>query len=71
MVYAQIRNNTIQNTFILKDPSLLQYFSCDNDGNPYDSILQVDNIYPQPGIGWTFDNITWNAPPSIAPDDGS
>jgi hypothetical protein len=25
-------------------------------------LYQIDNIVPQPGIGWTFDNISWNAP---------
>jgi hypothetical protein len=67
MIYAQITNNTIMNTIILHDVSLLPFFQTDPNGNPYDSVIQIDNIYPQPGINWWFDNILWN-PPIV--DDG-
>jgi hypothetical protein len=61
-IYAQIKNNTIINTIKLDDSSLLPLFQIDPQGNPYDSVMQVDMIYPQPGIGWWFDNIIWNPP---------
>ena len=62
MVYAQILDNTIVNTIELDDSSLLPLFQSDPDGNPYDSVVQIDSIVPQPGIGWWFDNVNWNAP---------
>ena len=65
MIYAQIRNNIIINTIILDDPSLISLFSIDQNGNTYDSLVQIDNIVPQPGIGWTFDNVNWNPPTPI------
>jgi hypothetical protein len=66
MIYAQITNKIIINTIVLDDASLVSLFETDQNGNPYDSVIQIDNIVPQPGIGWTFDNISWNAP-STAP----
>jgi hypothetical protein len=62
MIYAQITNKIIINTIVLDDASLVSLFETDQNGNPYDSVIQIDNIVPQPGIGWTFDNISWNAP---------
>ena len=62
MIYAQITNNTIMNTIELNDSSILYLFNKDPNGNPYDSIVQIDNLNPQPGIGWTFDNVNWNPP---------
>lgn len=64
MIYAQMRGNKIVNTIMLDDPSLLPLFSVDQSGVPYDSVVQIDNIVPQPGIGWTFDNVNWNPPPA-------
>ena len=63
MIYAQITNNKIVNTIALDDISLLPLFSTDQSGNPYDKVVQIDNIVPQPGIGWTFDNVNWSPPP--------
>ena len=62
MIYAQIKNNVIVNTIDLDNASLLSLFQTDQNGNPYDSVLQVDGILPQPGIGWTFNNVNWNPP---------
>lgn len=67
MIYAQIRNGVIVNTIDLKDESLLSLFETDQNGTPYDLIEQVDSIVPQPGIGWTFDNVNWNPPVVIVP----
>jgi hypothetical protein len=66
MIFAQIKNNTIINTIDLEDVSLLSLFQTDQNGNPYDSVIQIDNIIPQPSIGWSFDNVNWN-PPVAAP----
>ena len=65
MIYAQIRNNTVINTLELEDSSLIYLFQNDHNGVPYDSLQLLDNMYPQPGIGWTFDNIVWNAPDAV------
>jgi hypothetical protein len=67
MIYAQISNNVIMNTFELEDASLLSLFQTDPNGNPYDSVIQVDTMTPQPGMGWTFDNVNWNPPAIPAP----
>lgn len=64
MIFAQITNNIIVNTIMLDDISLLPLFQNDPNGNPYDLILQIDNITPQPGVGWTFNSINYNAPPA-------
>lgn len=62
MVFAQIKDGIVQNTITINDISLLGLFQNDPNGNPYDLILQVDNKTPQPGIGWTFDNVNWSPP---------
>ena len=64
MIYAQISNNTIVNTIELNDESLLPLFQIDQNGNSYDSVIEIESIIPQPGIGWTFDNVNWNSPPA-------
>ena len=66
MIYAQILNNKIVNTIMLDDASLLPLFSADQNGNPYDSVVQIDTLSPQPGIGWTFNNVNWCPPPQAA-----
>ena len=62
MIYAQIRNNKIVNTIMLDDSTLIPLFSVDTSGVPYDSVLQIDNLQPMPGVNWTFDNVNWNPP---------
>ena len=62
MVFAQINNNVVVNTIVLDDMSLLPLFQSDPSGNPYDSVLQIDYVFPQPGISWTFDGIRFNPP---------
>jgi hypothetical protein len=68
MVYAQINNLEVINTVTLDDISLLSLFSNDpNTGNPYDAIIQIDNIFPQPGIGWAYINGNFTPPPPPLP----
>jgi hypothetical protein len=71
MVYAQITNNKIINIIELHDASLLSLFQTDQNGNPYDSVIQIDLMNPQPGIGWTFDNVNWNNPNTPAPAENT
>lgn len=71
MIFAQIENGMIQNTIIVKDESSLDLFQNDPiSGNPYDFIIRVDTMYPQPGIGWSFDGIMFTSPVQTVTDDG-
>ena len=70
MIFAQIKDQVIVNTILLNDYSLLSKFLYDPmTEEPYDEVLQVDTVYPQPGIGWTFDGIQFYPP--IPPNDPS
>lgn len=62
MIFAQISCGQIQNTIVLDDKSLLCLFLNDPNGFPYDFVIQVDSMYPRPGIGWSFDGISFTAP---------
>lgn len=53
------------NTLELEDSSLLSLFQNDSNEVPYDSVQRIDNMSPIPGIGWTFDNISWNSPNAV------
>lgn len=48
--YAEIQNNTIVNASVW-----------DDGANP-PGLTRIDNLNPQPGIGWTLANGTWTAP---------
>lgn len=66
MVFAQIKNGNVQNTIILDNANLLDLFSIDPiTGDPYEYVIQVDLMYPRPGIGWTFDGRIFSAPASL------
>lgn len=63
MVFAQIKNGIIKNTIVLDDESQIELFNFDPLTNdPYDEILQINQLYPRPGIGWTYDGIIFIAP---------
>lgn len=65
MVFAQIKDGLIKNTIVLSNEDI-SLFGCDPiTGIPYDLILRIDLIYPQPGIGWVFDGIQF----SVSGDD--
>lgn len=66
MIYAQIRNSTVVNTIVLNDASLICLFSTDSNGVPYDSLIQIDTLFPQPAIGWIYDGINFFYPSVIA-----
>lgn len=64
MVFAQVKDNIIQNTIKLDDLTLLPLFQINpRTGEEYDMVIRIDMTYPQPGIGWTFDNVQFNPPP--------
>lgn len=65
MVFAQIKDGNVQNTLMLDNPDLVSLFSVDPNGDPYDYVIQVDGMYPRPGIGWIFDGIVFTAPASL------
>lgn len=55
--YAQIVNNLVANTIAVSadmDPSMFQ--------EGYDYLLRVDNLSPQPGIGWGYDGESFTPP---------
>ena len=48
MIFVQIKNGQVQNTITLEDESLVPLFQNDPNGNPYDFVIKVDGMYPQP-----------------------
>jgi hypothetical protein len=51
-IYAQILHGLISNTIVLNNPDLVYQFNHDDKGHYYECVLRIDNIKPQPGIGW-------------------
>lgn len=71
MIFAQIYNGQIQNTIILNNISSVCLFQNDPITEiPYDFVIQIDGMYPRPGIGWQFDGISFSAPILIPDDSG-
>ena len=50
MIYAQIKNNTVQNIIVLQDTSLVSVFT-----EGYDYCVRIDNLPEVPSIGWAYD----------------
>lgn len=64
MIFAQISDQKIVNTIELEDASLLDLFNINpSTGIDFDCIIQIDIIDPLPGIGWTYVNGLFFAPP--------
>ena len=57
MVYAQIKNGIIVNTFKLDNVALLPNFS-----KGFDSVVQIDTLDPKPQIGYTYNGSVFTAP---------
>lgn len=57
MIYAQIKNGIVQNTIVLNDASLESMFE-----EGFDALVRVDNLNPEPGIGWAYDGANFSAP---------
>jgi len=62
MIYAQIKNNKVQNTIVLEDASLESTFA-----QGFDVLVRIDNLTPQPGIGWSYDGMNFSAPLESSP----
>lgn len=62
MVYAQIKNGIIQNTIVLEDSSLQSVFA-----QGFDAFVRVDNLSPEPAIGWSYDGSNFHAPITSEP----
>lgn len=64
MIYAQIKDGIVMNCIVVDDIMLLHVFE-----HGFDSIIRIDNISPQPGIGWEYDGSTFIAP--VIPEEES
>lgn len=62
MLFAQINNNIVQNVIVLNDSSISSMFSAG-----YQYFVQVDQLVPQPEIGWTYDGTNFFAPMPTGP----
>jgi hypothetical protein len=56
-VYAVIQGGVVTNTIVADQAFIDQYYP----GSP-----RIDNVTPQPGIGWGSDGATWTAPQAFA-----
>lgn len=64
MIYAQIKDGVIRNTAVVLDEDVLSLIS-----EGYDEVVRIDEIDPQPGIGWSYDGNDFTAPPPEPPAD--
>jgi len=64
MDFAQIRGGVIINVIVIDDPTIVELFIVDPFGGPnFDAIVRIDNISPEPQIGWTTsDNVNFTPP---------
>lgn len=65
MKYAQIKNGMVQNVIVIDDSSLVSLF-----GKNFDDIIKVDEVYPNPGPGWSYDRNTYSFSPPQVEDNG-
>jgi len=56
MLCALVRNN------IIVDIADLSYSQIENIGAIYSSVIEIENMTPQPKIGWTYDGTILSAP---------
>jgi len=56
-VYAVIQDGVVINTIVADQAFIDQHYP----GSP-----RIDNVTPQPGIGWGYDGATWTAPQTFA-----
>lgn len=57
MIYAQIKNNLVQNCIVLDNATLEPLFL-----EGFDYLIRIDNLDPQPGIGYSFDGQSFSPP---------
>lgn len=55
MRYAQIKNNLIVNVIVLNNANLVSLFT-----QGFDYCIRVDELDPEPCIGWSFDPFSGN-----------
>jgi hypothetical protein len=56
-VYAVIQDGVVTNTIVADQAFIDRHYP----GSP-----RIDNVTPQPGIGWGYDGATWTAPQTFA-----
>jgi hypothetical protein len=59
MIYAQISNGVIQNIIVLDDPTLEPLFV-----KGFDYLIRIDNLNPQPCMGWNYNPTNGFSPAS-------
>lgn len=52
MIYAQILSGVIMNVIVLNNPKLIPAFKKLDAHRNYDCVVRIDNVKPQPSIGW-------------------
>lgn len=62
MVYAQIKNGLIVGAIAVDETTVLALFA-----EGFDHLLRIDDLIPQPGIGWSYDGQHFS-PPVLPPD---
>lgn len=62
LIYALIMAGIVKNTIVVSDLSVLSNYS------QYDCVVEVDQMIPQPGVGWrTSDCVNFTRPPAPSP----
>jgi hypothetical protein len=59
-IYAQILNGVVVNIIILNDSTLEPLFA-----QGFDACIQIDQLSPQPGIGWSYDGQSFTPPSQV------
>lgn len=57
MIFAQIKENIVCNVIVLDDMDLISHFA---ESLTY--IINITDMIPQPGIGWSYDGENFTAP---------
>lgn len=64
MNYAQIKNGIVKNTIVLEDSSLEYLFL-----EGFDYFINISDIEPTPGIGWSYDGQNFQSPQIFSLED--
>lgn len=55
MIFAQVLTGVIVNVIVLSGPKAAKTFEKIDGKKVYDCVIRVDNVKPQPVIGWKSD----------------
>lgn len=55
--WAQIKTGNVINCILLEDESLNDVFS-----EGFDAFIRIDELSPEPGVGWTYNGSTFTPP---------